>query len=168
MRPAPCIALGRLPCTAALPPTEQRRNAGHSKWAKVKRAKGAADQKRGQLFAKIGLEIISAIRHGGSDPSMNLRLAAALNKARANSLPKENLENAIKKATAKGNDGAVTEDVVYEALGGHGVALVIEAVTDNRTRTAMKLRSTLGKFGGQMTPVAYMFEKKGEQGKRPR
>ncbi|KAI9591419.1 transcriptional regulator TACO1-like protein [Syncephalis fuscata] len=141
--------------------TEQRRHAGHSKWAKIKRTKGAADMKRGLVFSKISLEIVSAIRHQGPDSSLNLRLAAALNKARAHSLPKENIDKAFKKATSKAQGGADVEDVAYEAFGTHGVALIIEAVTDNRTRTIMKIRSTLTKFNGQLTPVAYLFERKG-------
>ncbi|KAI8056859.1 transcriptional regulator TACO1-like protein [Syncephalis plumigaleata] len=147
--------------------TEQRRHSGHSKWAKIKRAKGAADMKRSELYSKLGLEIVSAIRYQGPDPTSNLRLAAALNKARAHSLPKDNIEKAFNRAEGKSQDGSALENVTYEAYGAHGVALIIEAVTDNRTRTAMRIRSTLNKLGGQIAQVSYLFEQKGVVQFRP-
>ncbi|RKP22637.1 YebC-like protein [Syncephalis pseudoplumigaleata] len=110
--------------------------------------------KRSALFSKLGLEIVSAIR-------------SALNKARAHSLPKENIDKAFKRAEGNTQDGGAIENVTYEAFGAYGVALVIEAVTDNRTRTAMKLRSTLNRFSGQIAQVAYLFERKGVVQFRP-
>ncbi|KAK9710215.1 hypothetical protein K7432_008586 [Basidiobolus ranarum] len=137
----------------------QKRWAGHSKWAKIKRSKGEADKKRGEVFGKLVKELIAAIRANGSDPSNNLRLAAALARAKTLNLPKENIETAFKKATAK--DCAVMEEIVFEGIGPSGVAMIVETMTDSRNRTVKGVRHLFSKYGGSMSSVMYMFEKKG-------
>src|SRR3954447_2675534 len=109
--------------------------AGHSKWAQIKRKKGAADAKRGQLFTKLGRAITVAARDGGGDPEGNAALATAIQKAKDASMPKDNIERAIAKGSGAGSDAAALVSVVYEGYGPGGVAMLIEAVTDNRNRT---------------------------------
>ncbi|MCA1553063.1 MAG: YebC/PmpR family DNA-binding transcriptional regulator [Chloroflexi bacterium] len=136
---------------------------GHSKWATIKRKKGAADTKRGQVFTKIGRELTMAARAGGGDPDGNISLRLIVAKARANNMPKENIERAIKRGTGE-LEGATLEEAMYEAYGPHGSALMIKALTDNRNRTVAELRATLSRHGGRMAEagsVAWMFDHKG-------
>lgn len=136
---------------------------GHSKWATIKHAKGAADAKRGQMFTKFIKEISIAARMGGGDPNANPRLRTAILKARAANMPKDNIERAIKKGT--GELGATTyEELIYEGYGAGGVAILVEVLTDNKNRAAANVRNIFGKSGGNMGAtgsVAYMFNRKG-------
>lgn len=137
--------------------------AGHSKWANIKHRKAAQDAKKGKAFTKVAKEITVAAKIGGGDPEMNPRLRLALDKAKAVNLPKDNVERAIKKGTGEGND-AIFEDVVYEGYGPGGVAILVQALTDNKNRTVAEVRSTISKKGGNMGEpgcVAWMFENKG-------
>jgi YebC/PmpR family DNA-binding regulatory protein len=138
--------------------------AGHSKWKQIKHYKAAADAKRGALFTKLIREITMAAKIGGGDPSGNPRLRLAIDTARANSMPKENIERAVKKGTGE-LEGVDYQEVTYEGYGPGGVALLIDAVTDNATRTVAEVRSKMTRLGGNLgTPnsVAWMFEKKGQ------
>lgn len=124
---------------------------GHSKWSTIKRKKGAADAKRGQLFTRLAREISIAARQGGGDLNANFRLRLAVDRARANNMPKDNIERAIAKGTGEGKDGSVQiEEVMYEGYAPHGVAMLIECVTDNRNRAVAEIRHTLTRFGGSM------------------
>ncbi len=137
---------------------------GHSKWATIKRKKGAADAKRGQLFSKLSRGIIVAAREGGGDPDSNATLAGAIEKARANSMPKGNIERAIQKGAGGGADAVDYETVTYEGYGPGGVAIICVALTDNRNRTASDVRHIFTKNGSELgTPgsVAWQFERKG-------
>ncbi len=137
---------------------------GHSKWATIKRKKGAADAKRGQLFSKLSRGIIVAAREGGGDPESNATLAGAIEKARANSMPKDNIERAIQKGAGGGADAVDYETVTYEGYGPGGVAIICVALTDNRNRTASDVRHIFTKNGSELgTPgsVAWQFERKG-------
>src|SRR5216117_3962276 len=109
---------------------------GHSKWAQIKRKKGAADAKRGQLFSKLSRAIIVAARDGGPDPSGNLALANAIEKAKSYSMPKDNIDRAIARGSGADADAAAYETVIYEGYGPESVAVLVEALTDNRNRTA--------------------------------
>jgi YebC/PmpR family DNA-binding regulatory protein len=138
--------------------------AGHSKWAQIKRKKGATDAKRGQLFSKLVRAIIVAARDGGPDPAGNLALQNAIEKAREAAMPKENIERAIQKGSGTGPDAASYETVTYEGYGPGGVALYLEALTDNRNRTAADVRSAFTKNDGNLGEsgsVAWQFERKG-------
>lgn len=136
---------------------------GHSKWATIKHAKGAADAKRGQLFTKFIKEISIAARMGGGDPNANPRLRTAILKARASNMPKDNIERAIKKGTGElGN--AVFEEKIYEGYGPAGVAILVEVLTDNNNRAAANIRNIFSKTGGNLGAtgsVSYMFARKG-------
>src|SRR5215475_14537023 len=121
---------------------------GHSKWSSIKHKKGAADAKRGQLFAKLSRAIIVAAKEGGGDPANNLSLQNAIEKARSYSMPKDNIDRAIAKGTGEGTDGSSFETVVYEGYGPEGVAVIVEALTDNRNRTAADVRHAFTKHGG--------------------
>ena len=137
---------------------------GHSKWSSIKHKKGAADSKRGQLFSKLSRAIIVAAKEGGPDPAANLALQNALEKARSYSMPKENIERAIAKASGADADAASFETVVYEGYGPEGVAVLVEAVTDNRNRTASEVRHAFTKHGGNLGTtgaVAWQFERRG-------
>jgi YebC/PmpR family DNA-binding regulatory protein len=124
---------------------------GHSKWSTIKRKKGAADAKRGQLFTRLAREISIAARQGGGDPDTNFRLRLAVDRARANNMPKDNIERAIAKGTGEDKDGTVQiEEVMYEGYAPHGVAMLIECVTDNRNRAVAEIRHSLTRFGGSM------------------
>lgn len=139
--------------------------AGHSKWSKVKHIKGPLDQKRGQLFSKLAKEISVAARLGGGDPDANYRLRSAILAARAQSMPNDNIERAIKRGTGEGHDATHYEEMVYEAYAPGGVALIIEVATDNKNRSAADLRCILSKNHGTLaTPgaVSYMFHRKGQ------
>jgi YebC/PmpR family DNA-binding regulatory protein len=133
---------------------------GHSKWSTIKRKKGAADAKRGQVFTRLAREIALAAREGGGDPDVNFRLRLAIDKAKSNNMPKDNIERAVKRGTGESKDGAVIEEVCYEGYAPHGVALIIECVTDNRNRAVADIRHTLGRFGGSLGEggsVAWQF-----------
>ena len=137
---------------------------GHSKWASIKRQKGATDAKRGQLFSKLVRAIIVAARDGGPDPAANLALQNAIEKAREASMPKDNIERAIAKGSGTGADAAAYETVMYEGYGPGGVALFVEALTDNRNRTAADVRQAFTKSDGNLGEsgsVAWLFERKG-------
>lgn len=121
---------------------------GHSKWSTIKRKKGAADAKRGQLFTRLAREIAVAAREGGGDPEANFRLRLAIDKARAQNMPKDNIERAIARGTGDSKDGGQLEEVFYEGYGPHGIALVINCVTDNRNRAVADIRHVLNRFGG--------------------
>jgi YebC/PmpR family DNA-binding regulatory protein len=136
---------------------------GHSHWATIKHKKGAADAKKGKLFSKIARLIILAARQGGGDPSMNLKLQYALDEARAANMPKDNVERAIKRGTGE-LEGVSYEEVTYEGYGPGGVALMIDALTDNKNRSAAEIRKILEGAGGKMGAVncvAYNFQRKG-------
>jgi len=135
---------------------------GHSHWANIQRTKSKMDAKRGQLFSKHAKLIISAARQGGPDPDGNLRLRYAIDRARADNMPKDSIERAIAKG-AGGSEGSEFEEVVYECYGPGGVAILIEALTDNRNRTAPDLRYILDRNGGSLGTtgsVAWNFERK--------
>jgi len=121
---------------------------GHSHWSTIRRKKGAADAKRGQLFTKLAKEITIAAREGGGDPGMNLQLQYAIDRAKSQNMPKENIERAIKRGTGELKDGAQIEEITYEGYGPSGIALMIECVTDNRNRAVADLRHTLNRYGG--------------------
>ena len=137
---------------------------GHSKWSSIKHKKGAADAKRGQLFSKLSRAIIVAAREGGPDPEGNATLAAAVQKARDNSMPKDNIERAIARGSGASGDGEAYETVTYEGYGPNGVAILVEALTDNRNRTAAEVRHVFAKSDGNLGTsgaVAWLFERKG-------
>ena len=137
---------------------------GHSKWASIKHRKAATDAKRGQLFTKLARAITVAAREGGGDPDANYTLAAAIEKARSYSMPKDNIQRAIDRGTGAGAGGAEIERVVYEGYGPGGVAVMVEALTDNRNRTSAEVRHAFDKHGGSIGEpgsVAWMFEKRG-------
>jgi YebC/PmpR family DNA-binding regulatory protein len=136
---------------------------GHSHWATIKHKKGAIDAKRGKLFSKLSRAIIIAARHGGGDPEMNLKLRYAIDKARQVSMPKENIERAVKRGTGE-VEGLTFEEITYEGYGPGGVAILVEVLTDNRNRTASEIRKIFERSGGKMGSagcVAYLFERKG-------
>ena len=138
---------------------------GHSKWASIKHKKKAVDAKRGQLFTKLSRAITVAAREGGGDPEGNSALALAVQKARDASMPKDNIERAIAKGTGADSDAEAYESVVYEGYGPGGVAILVEALTDNRNRTGAEVRHLFTKAGGSLGEpgsVAWTFEKKGE------
>jgi YebC/PmpR family DNA-binding regulatory protein len=126
---------------------------GHSKWATIKRKKGVADAKRGKVFTRLTREIVMAAREGGADPDANFRLRLAVDKARAQSMPKENIERALKRAAGEGKEGEVYEEALYEGYGPNGVALIIECVTENRNRTVAEIRHALTRSGGNMGEI---------------
>lgn len=133
---------------------------GHSKWSTIKRKKGAADAKRGAIFTRLTRELVIAAREGGGDPAANVRLRLAIDKARAENMPKENIERAIKRGTGESKEGNEFEEFVYEGYGPNGVAMIIEGVTDNRNRTVAELRHLLTKHGGSLAEsgaVAWQF-----------
>jgi YebC/PmpR family DNA-binding regulatory protein len=139
--------------------------AGHSKWASIKHKKKATDAKRGQLFTKLARAIQVAAREGGGDPAGNAALATAIEKARQASMPKDNIERAVAKGSGAGADADSFEAITYEGYGPAGVAILVDALTDNRNRTSSDLRAAFTKSGGNMGEpgsVAWIFEKKGE------
>jgi YebC/PmpR family DNA-binding regulatory protein len=136
---------------------------GHSKWSTIKRQKGVNDAKRGAMFTKVAREIMVAARAGGGDPDANYRLRLAVDKARSINMPADNVKRAIERATASG-EGDAYEEIVYEGYGSGGVAVLVEAATDNRNRTAAEVRSIFAKAGGQLAgsgAVAWQFEVRG-------
>lgn len=135
---------------------------GHSKWSTIKRKKGANDAKRGKIFTKLIREITIAAREGGGDPDGNPRLRLAIQNAKGQNLPKDNIERAISKAA--GADAAVYQELTYEGYGPHGVAIFLECATDNQNRTVQSVRSLFSKYGGSLGvngSVDYMFDRKG-------
>jgi len=135
---------------------------GHSKWSTIKRKKGAADAKRGAVFTRLTREIVMASREGGSDIDSNFRLRLAVDKARAENMPKDNIERAIRRGTGEDKDGVVFEQIFYEGYAPHGVAVMVESVTDNRNRTVAELRHAFTKAGGNMAEpgaVGWQFER---------
>jgi YebC/PmpR family DNA-binding regulatory protein len=137
---------------------------GHSKWSSIKHKKGAADARRGKLFSKLSRAIIVAAREGGGDPTANLALANAVEKARSYSMPKDNIERAIARGSGADADTAAFETVVYEGYGPNGVAAIVEALTDNRNRTASDVRHVFAKNDGNLGgsgAVAWLFERRG-------
>ena len=134
---------------------------GHSKWSTIKRQKGANDAKRGALFTKLAREIITAARQGGPDPEANYRLRMAVEKARSNSMPADNIKRAIERATGGGADAEQFEEITYEGIGPASVAVIVAAMTENRNRTAAEVRSVFTKSGGTLSTVAWQFEQRG-------
>ena len=135
---------------------------GHSKWSTIKRKKGVADAKRGAVFTRLAREITIAARDGG-DPDTNFRLRLAVDKARSENMPKDNIERAIKKGTGDDKDGTVFEEVTFEGYGPHGSALMVTCVTDNRNRTVPDMRHAFSKSGGTMAEpgaVGWQFDRK--------
>ncbi len=137
--------------------------AGHSKWSNIKHKKEKTDAQRGKIFTKLGREIAVAVKEGGSDPESNSRLRDAIAKARAANMPNDNIQRSIKRAS--GELGSVTYDeVIYEGYGPNGVAVIVEALTDNRNRTASEIRHIFDRSGGSLGAtgcVAWMFDRKG-------
>jgi YebC/PmpR family DNA-binding regulatory protein len=137
---------------------------GHSKWSSIKHKKGAADAKRGKLFSKLSRAIIVAAKEGGPDPANNLALQNAVEKARSYSMPKDNIDRAIARGSGAGTDAEAFETVVYEGYGPEGVAVLVEALTDNRNRTASDVRHLFARHGGNLGAtgaVAWQFERRG-------
>jgi len=137
---------------------------GHSKWASIKHKKAATDARRGQLFTKLARAISVAAREGGGDPDSNFTLSAAIQKARDYSMPKDSIQRAIDRGIGAGADGETIERVLYEGYGPSGVAVLVEALTDNRNRTSADVRHTFDKNSGSLGEpgsVAWVFEKRG-------
>ncbi|HET7011291.1 MAG TPA: YebC/PmpR family DNA-binding transcriptional regulator [Anaerolineales bacterium] len=135
---------------------------GHSKWSTIKRKKAANDAKRGNMFTRLAREIAMAAREGGSDPDSNFALRLAMERARGANMPKENIERAVKRGTGEDKDAAAFEHIMYEGYAPHGVATLIEVVTDNRNRTVADLRHVLTRSGGTMSEagsVAWQFRR---------
>ena len=136
---------------------------GHSKWSQIKRQKGVNDSKRGQMFTKLGREITVAARDGGGDPDANFRLRLAVQRARENNMPVENIDRAIKRGTG-GGEGAALEEITYEGYGVGGAAILVDAMTDNKNRAAADVRSTFTRHGGGLGEsgcVGWLFDKRG-------
>src|ERR671914_63941 len=137
---------------------------GHSKWSSIKHKKAATDAKRGKQFTKLARAITVAAREGGGDPDANPTLATAVQKARDNSMPKDNIQRAIDRGTGAGADAAAIERMVFEGYGPGGAAIFVEALTDNRNRTSAEVRHAFEKHGGSLGEpgsVAWQFEKRG-------
>jgi len=137
---------------------------GHSKWSQIKRQKGVADAQRGQLFTKLSKEIIIAARQGGPDPNTNFRLRLAVQKARDNNMPMDNIDRAVKRASG-GGEGAELAEITYEGFGPAGTAVLVDVATDNRNRTVAEIRHMFSKHGGnmgEMGSVGWMFERKSQ------
>jgi YebC/PmpR family DNA-binding regulatory protein len=136
---------------------------GHSKWSTIKRKKAAADAKRGQIFTRLAREITIAAREGGGDPDTNFRLRLAIDKAKAGNMPKDNIERAVLRGTGGGKDD-VLEEITYEGYAPHGVAVLVQVLTDNRNRTVAEVRRVFNKQGGSLSEVgavAWQFDRKG-------
>jgi len=137
---------------------------GHSKWSSIKHKKGAADAKRGQLFSKLSKAIIVAAKNGGGDPANNLALQNAIEKAKSYSMPRDNIDRAIAKGSGADADADAFESITYEGYGPEGVAVIVEALTDNRNRTAADVRHMFAKHGGNLGTdgsVSWQFERRG-------
>ncbi len=137
---------------------------GHSKWSTIKHKKGAADAKRGKIFSKLAKAITSAARQGGGNPDMNLKLQYAIDSAKSENMPKDNIERAILKGTGELNADSVLYECLYEGYGSNGVAVMAEILTDNKNRTAAEIRKIFERSGGNLGEsgcVSWMFQKKG-------
>jgi YebC/PmpR family DNA-binding regulatory protein len=137
---------------------------GHSKWSTIKHKKGAADAKRGKIFSKLAKAITSAARQGGGNPDMNLKLQYAIDSAKSENMPKDNIERAIQKGTGELNADSVLYECLYEGYGSNGVAVMAEILTDNKNRTAAEIRKIFERSGGNLGEsgcVSWMFQKKG-------
>lgn len=137
--------------------------AGHSKWANIKHRKGRADAQRGKIFTKIAKEIMVAVKHGGSDPEANFKLRLAIQKARLNNMPSDNIKRAMQRGAGE-LEGSNYEEIIYEGYGPGGVAIMLELLTDNRNRTAGEIRHIFAKNGGNLGEsgcVAWMFDRRG-------
>jgi YebC/PmpR family DNA-binding regulatory protein len=135
---------------------------GHSHWATIRRKKEATDAKKGAVYTRLAREIVIAVREGGSDPGSNVRLQLAIERARAQNMPKDNIERAIRRGSGEGKDGVAIEEVMYEGYGPHGIALLIACMTDNRNRSVAEIRHALNKAGGSMAEagsVAWQFKR---------
>ncbi|MFQ5963133.1 MAG: YebC/PmpR family DNA-binding transcriptional regulator [Candidatus Scalinduaceae bacterium] len=138
--------------------------AGHSHWSSIKHKKGVADAKKGKVFSKLAKAITSAARQGGGNPEMNIKLQYVIDKAKAENMPKDNIERAILKGTGELSDGSVLFECLYEGYGPNGVAIMIEILTDNKNRTASEIRKVFDRFGGSLGEsgcVSWMFKKRG-------
>jgi len=136
---------------------------GHSKWSTIKRQKGVADARRGQVFTKLTREIVAAVREGGSNPDQNFRLRLVIQRCRDNNMPSDNIDRAVKKGAGEGGGTALTE-ATFEGYGPGGAAILIQVLTDNRNRTLQEIRSILNRGGGNMAAagaVSWLFESKG-------
>jgi YebC/PmpR family DNA-binding regulatory protein len=136
---------------------------GHSKWSTIKRKKGVADAKRGKIFTQLIRELVMAARLGGPEPDANPRLRMAMDKARGQNMPKQNIERAIKRGSG-GSEGESYDEIRYEGYGPGGVAVIVDALTDNRNRTVSEVRHLFSKYGGNLGStgcVAYLFDKRG-------
>jgi YebC/PmpR family DNA-binding regulatory protein len=137
---------------------------GHSKWATIKRKKGSLDAKRGKIFTRLGRDVTVAAREGGGNPDANTRLRFAIEKAKAANMPKENIDRAIARGAGGGEDGIVMEEITYEGYGPHGVAILIDVLTDNKNRSLSSIRQTFNRHNGSMAEagaVAWQFDRKG-------
>ena len=135
---------------------------GHSHWATIKRKKGASDAKKGAVYTRLAREILMAAREGGGDPEGNFRLRLSIEKAREQNMPKDSIDRAIKRGTGDAKDGLVMEEMTYEGYAPHGVALMIETVTENKNRTVAELRHNLSRAGGnlgEMGSVSWQFKR---------
>jgi YebC/PmpR family DNA-binding regulatory protein len=135
---------------------------GHSHWATIRRKKEAVDAKRGAVYTRLAREIVIAVREGGGDPSTNVRLELAIDRARAQNMPKDNIERAIKRGTGDAKEGFEIEEVTYEGFAPHGIAMLIHCVTDNRNRTVAEIRHILNRYGGSMAEagaVGWQFKR---------
>lgn len=138
---------------------------GHSKWSTIKHKKGAADAKRGQLFTRLSREIMVAARSGDSNPDMNFRLRLAVDNARSNNMPKDNIQRAIERGAGTGESGNQLEEITYEGYGPGGIGIIIQTLTDNKNRSVTDVRTKLTRNGGTMAQagaVAWNFESKGQ------
>jgi len=136
---------------------------GHSHWATIKRKKGATDAKKGAVFTRLAKELVLAARNGGGDPATNVRLALAVEKARAGNMPKDNIERAIRRGTGEDKESAAYEEITLEGYGPHGSAIMVECVTENRNRTVAEVRHAFSRNGGNMAEagaVGWQFERK--------
>lgn len=137
---------------------------GHSKWSTIKRKKSAEDAKRGKIFTRLAREITLAARKGGGDPDLNPALRLAVEKARAANMPKDNIERAIQRGTGEGSDSGELEEITYEGYGPHGVAILVDVVTDNKNRSLAEVKHVFSRSGGSMASVGsvlWQFEQKG-------
>jgi YebC/PmpR family DNA-binding regulatory protein len=137
---------------------------GHSKWSTIKHKKGAADVKRGKIFSKLAKAITSAARQGGGNPDMNLKLQYAIDSAKSENMPKDNIERAILKGTGELGAGTILYECLYEGYGSNGIAVLVEILTDNKNRTASEIRKIFERGGGNLGEsgcVSWMFQKKG-------
>ena len=155
---------GKMPGPFSLYFSGSFRMSGHSKWHTIKHKKGAADAKRGKIFTRLIKELTVAARSGGGDPDMNPRLRTIIAEAKANNMPRENIERAIRRGTGE-EPGVSYEEITYEGYGPGGVALLIQTLTDNKNRTVGEIRHMLGKHNGNLAAensVAWMFTRKGQ------